>query len=129
MNFVRNSKVVMNADKFYLAWFYLKYDSLILDILEWENLNTTSSVVTPAQTHPYSCHLELKIRNVQANKGKPQIHTRLCQICPVSAITISKMPDGSVFCTMLGPIQRQQTVSFALLKDQKVKIQLVFWMS
>lgn len=129
MNFVRNSKVVMNAAKFYLAWFYFRYDSLILDILDWENLNTTSSVVMPAQTHPYSCHLELKIRNVQANKGNPKIHTHLCQIHPVCAIIISKMPDRSVFCTTLGPIQRQQTVSFALLKDQKIKIQLVSWMS
>lgn len=54
MNFVRNSRFVMNADKFSLAWFYFKYDSLILDILEWKNLNTTTSVVMPAQTHPYS---------------------------------------------------------------------------
>lgn len=54
MNFVRNSRFVMNADKFYLAWFYFKYDSLSLDILEWKHLNTTTSVVMPAQTYPYS---------------------------------------------------------------------------
>lgn len=93
MNFVRKPTFVMNADKFYLAWFYFKYDSFILDILEWKNLNTTISVVMPAQTHPVPCYSELKIRNVQANKGKPRILTRFCQTCYLSCLCYYKMTN------------------------------------
>lgn len=52
MNVFRDSRFVRSTDKYYLVWFYFKYDCSILDTLERKNLNTTTSVAMPAQTHP-----------------------------------------------------------------------------
>lgn len=38
MNFVRHSRFIINADKFYLAWLYFKYDSLIFRSIGMEKL-------------------------------------------------------------------------------------------
>lgn len=65
MNVLRDSRFVRSTDKYYLVWFYFKYDWSILDILEQKNLNTTTSVAMLAQTHPslFFVSWSLKLEN------------------------------------------------------------------
>lgn len=70
----RNSQFVRSTDKFYLAWFNFKYDLLILDTLELKNLNTTTSVAMPAQTHPSLLFVSwsLKLENLKPINESPE---------------------------------------------------------
>lgn len=87
MNLARSSNFVMNADKFYLAQFCFKYDGLVFRYIGMGKIYTQPLLKLCQHKHIANpCHLELKVRNTQADKGKPRRFTQLCEICPVCDI-------------------------------------------
>jgi len=57
----------------------------------------------------------LKLEMFKPIKENPEF-LHVYAVCPVCVIIKFKMPDRSVFCTMLELMPRQQTVSFCPLK-------------